>query len=42
MSQGPLRPGCQMRTCASCGRRAMFHLEPDVGWARCSECRRYA
>jgi hypothetical protein len=32
----------RIRTCPSCGRRVLFHLEPEGGWARCSFCGHYA
>ena len=32
----------RIRTCPSCGRRVVFYLEPEGGWARCSFCGRYA
>lgn len=42
----PHRPvgssGPQVRTCASCGRRAAVRLDPEGGWAWCSACGRAA
>ena len=35
-------PGCQVRTCSSCGKRALVHLDPEGGWAWCSACGRAA
>lgn len=31
-----------VRTCAWCGHRSRFHLDPDGGWALCTSCGRYA
>jgi hypothetical protein len=30
--------GYDVRTCANCGERAMFKLDPDGGWAACTAC----
>jgi hypothetical protein len=30
----------QVRTCSSCGRRALVHLDPVGSWAWCSACGR--
>lgn len=39
---GTTFPGHEIRTCAFCGQRAVFVLDPGGGWARCSACERYA
>jgi transposase len=35
-------PGHQIRTCPVCGDRAVFRLEPEGTWYRCSDCGHYA
>lgn len=35
-------PGHQIRTCPVCGGRAVFRLEPEGTWYRCSDCGHYA
>jgi hypothetical protein len=35
-------PGHAVRTCPSCGERAIFVLEPEGTWYRCSTCGHYA
>jgi predicted RNA-binding Zn-ribbon protein involved in translation (DUF1610 family) len=35
-------PGHAVRTCPSCGERAIFVLEPEGTWYRCSACGHYA
>jgi transposase len=39
--QGP-SPGHAIRTCPECGDRAIFTLEPEGTWFRCSRCGHYA
>lgn len=34
--------GRQVRTCAHCGERTVFKLEPGGTWYRCASCREYA
>jgi transposase len=35
-------PGHAIRTCPECGDRAVFVLEPEGTWFRCSHCGHYA
>lgn len=35
-------PGHDLRTCASCGRRTAFTLDPEGTWFRCTHCREFA
>jgi hypothetical protein len=35
-------PGHEIRTCASCGQQAIFHIDPEGMWARCSHCEHFA
>jgi hypothetical protein len=35
-------PSWQMRTCAKCGARTWFRLEPQGVWYECADCGRYA
>lgn len=35
-------PGHEIRTCPSCGHQAIFHIDPEGMWARCSHCEHYA
>lgn len=35
-------PGHQVRTCPSCGHRAIFRLDPAGTWYRCSRCGHYS
>jgi hypothetical protein len=35
-------PGHAVRTCPTCGQRAIFALEPEGTWYRCSRCGHYA
>jgi hypothetical protein len=35
-------PGHDLRTCAECGRRTAFTLDPEGTWFRCSHCGAYA
>ncbi|HEV3474844.1 MAG TPA: hypothetical protein VG602_05735 [Actinomycetota bacterium] len=35
-------PGHDLRTCASCGARTAFILDPAGTWFRCSHCGEYA
>lgn len=34
--------GRQLRTCARCGERSVFHPDPEGGWYVCGACGRYA
>lgn len=34
--------GPEERTCAHCGQRSVFRLDPDGVWTTCSSCGRYA
>ena len=34
--------GRQLRVCAQCGERAVFTLEAEGTWYRCTHCGRYA
>lgn len=34
--------GRQIRTCANCGERCVFKLEPGGTWYRCTSCHEYA
>lgn len=34
--------GRQVRTCARCGERTVFRVEPEGTWYRCGACREYA
>jgi len=31
-------PGVDIRTCANCGRRTRFHIDPEGDWATCTAC----
>jgi len=31
-------PGVDIRTCANCGRRTQFHVDPEGNWATCTAC----
>ena len=31
-------PGVDIRTCAHCGRRTRFHVDPEGTWATCTSC----
>jgi hypothetical protein len=31
-------PGVDIRTCANCGRRTRFHVDPEGNWATCTAC----
>jgi len=31
-------PGVDIRTCAHCGRRTQFHVDPEGNWATCTAC----
>ena len=31
-------PGVDYRTCANCGRRARFYLDPEGNWYTCTAC----
>jgi hypothetical protein len=33
-----LPPGTDVRTCASCGERTTFRVDPAGGWAECAAC----
>ena len=33
-----LAPGVDIRTCAHCGRRTQFHVDPEGDWATCTAC----
>jgi hypothetical protein len=35
-------PGHDLRTCAACGARTVFTLDPAGTWFRCSRCGEYA
>jgi PHP family Zn ribbon phosphoesterase len=35
-------PSYQMRTCAKCGARTWFRLEPQGVWYGCTACGKYA
>jgi hypothetical protein len=35
-------PGHDLRTCADCGERTAFTLDPEGTWFRCSNCGSYA
>jgi hypothetical protein len=35
-------PGHDLRTCAACGHRAAFTLDPEGTWFRCTRCGEYA
>jgi hypothetical protein len=35
-------PGHEIRTCATCGQQAIFHIDPEGMWARCSHCEHFA
>jgi ribosomal protein L37AE/L43A len=35
-------PGHAVRTCPTCGQRAIFALESEGTWYRCSRCGHYA
>ena len=35
-------PGHDLRTCADCGTRTAFTLDPEGTWFRCSHCGAYA
>jgi len=35
-------PGHQVRTCANCGTRAVFRMDPEGSWAVCEVCGRFA
>ena len=35
-------PGHDLRTCATCGRRTAFTLDPEGTWFRCTHCGEYA
>jgi hypothetical protein len=35
-------PGHDLRTCATCGSRAAFTLDPEGTWFRCTRCGEYA
>ncbi|MGH2710758.1 MAG: hypothetical protein ACRDH9_06090 [Actinomycetota bacterium] len=35
-------PGHDLRTCADCGVRTAFTLDPEGTWFRCSHCGAYA
>ena len=35
-------PGHDLRTCADCGERTAFTLDPEGTWFRCSHCGSYA
>jgi hypothetical protein len=35
-------PGHDLRTCAECGQRTAFTLDPAGTWFRCSRCGGYA
>jgi hypothetical protein len=35
-------PGHDLRTCAACGARTAFTLDPAGTWFRCSHCGEYA
>jgi hypothetical protein len=39
---GSPSPGHAIRTCPVCGERAIFVLEPEGTWYRCSHCGHYA
>jgi ribosomal protein L37AE/L43A len=39
--QAASAPGHQVRTCASCGQRSVFRLDPAGTWYRCSTCGEY-
>ena len=41
-STSPISPGHQVRTCAQCGERSRFRLDPEGTWAVCETCGRYA
>jgi hypothetical protein len=31
-------PGVDIRTCAHCGSRTQFHVDPEGNWATCTSC----
>ncbi|MGH2724114.1 MAG: hypothetical protein ACRDI0_07580 [Actinomycetota bacterium] len=35
-------PGHEVRTCPSCGARAVFTLDPEGTWYRCRHCGHFA
>jgi hypothetical protein len=35
-------PGHDLRTCADCGQRTAFTLDPEGTWFRCTSCGSYA
>ena len=35
-------PGHDLRTCAECGHRTAFTLDPEGTWFRCGDCGAYA
>lgn len=35
-------PGHDLRSCASCGRRTAFTLDPQGTWFRCTRCGEFA
>lgn len=35
-------PGHDLRTCAECGRRTAFTLDPEGTWFRCTHCGAFA
>jgi hypothetical protein len=37
-----LPPGADVRSCARCGERTLFRLDPEGGWAFCTTCSRAA
>ena len=37
-----LSPGHDLRTCADCGERTAFTLDPEGTWSRCTRCGSYA
>src|SRR5439155_18835731 len=40
--QSSVAPGHQVRTCANCGTRALFRMDPEGSWAVCEVCGRFA
>ena len=40
--RGALPAGADIRTCACCGATTHFRLDPEGGWAFCTQCRKAA